>query len=364
MSHVAQTSQVISTKKMFSFKMFQFRPTLFGLNRVTENFMDELPGTPIPNDKLVILASGPEYPGSIYTPFQVAIPHQVDLDFFRSQLYGAFKANFSSKDDIAWTGNGKVGISDYLAAAGSLKFTAEQVYTGIGFSFHGARESAPNFDEYIKNKDYDSLIRAMMKYTSPENRYYGPNYVDVEVYKASNVNGNFNGIVGPQDHSMRNYRHQNGQSYYFKYLPFLNGSFSVTDGGFDGSLRLNLKDIQFHNISEVTVSKMDGYSFENYISFDYSVLFKAEEATYDGTFNAPSFAFTGNTVGKGAFAGMGGLLNVSIESYNGVYDHSAGFPYEYLLIIPLVLFVAFISFYVFKNKKKYFKYQAVPADEE
>ncbi|KAJ3251832.1 hypothetical protein HK103_002042 [Boothiomyces macroporosus] len=344
--------------------MFQLRSTLFGLNRDAENFMDELPGTPIPNDKVVTLASTPEYPGSKNTSFQVAIPHQVDLDFFKNQLYGVVEAKFSSKDNIAWTGNGKVGISDYPIAAGSLKFTAEQVYTGIWFSFYGTRESAPNFDEYIENKDYDSLIKAIMNFKSPDNRYFGPNYADVEVYKASNVNGEFNGIVSSQDHRMRYGRYQNGQNYYFNYSPFLNGSFSVTDGGFDGSLRLNLKDIQFHNISEVTASKMDGYSFENYISFDYSVLFKAEEATYDGTFNASQLSFTGNTVGKAAFAGMGGLLNVSIESYHGYYDHNTGFPYEYLLIIPLVLFVAFISFYVFKNRKKYFKYQAVPSDEE
>ncbi|KAJ3310198.1 hypothetical protein HDV04_005215 [Boothiomyces sp. JEL0838] len=322
--------------------MYREKLPLFEINEITPDYMSDMQGTPIENDKQVQLSVF-NHRENKRTEINVSIPEKINLDLFKQRMYSVVEAKVDCKDNVAWTGNGRVGVYGSVYAAGEASFTADQVYSFLSIRYYGNRVDLSEYDSLIREKEYQKLIESVLANGVPNSK----GGVSLTVFKASNINGEFKGVFSPE---LSRVRRIPGETFEVSYTPFFNGSLSLTNGGFDGDVSINLKELEFKSIGDVIVKRLPK---------EFYVWFRADQVSYNGKFNYTYITLSGNTVGQSHFEGMGGLLNLTFDNSWIHFDRYGNqfFRSDRLIaIIPLLLLFSFFVFFMVKNKKKYLKY--------
>ncbi|KAJ3268219.1 hypothetical protein HDV01_003257 [Terramyces sp. JEL0728] len=287
------------------------------------------------------------------TYLKVAMPEEVDPNFFNSHIHNAIQADMTCMNNISWSGAGKSNIWDNIELEGNAQIHAQQVSVSIALNHFVAKDSVPNLDSIFQLDEPSTIIQALM------NQSFRP---AIEFKNARNISGEFMGTV-----SSRYYRQwkSNGTipEYYSSHNLFYNGSYIFQDGGFDGWVGLGyFSDFSNYNFSGISKFewKNNTQDFGEMVFASYKVSFVAESVSVIGQFNSTYLSFDGNTKGKVDFHGMGGLLNstVSIRIYNQPYQFLFFSKDMLFAIIPTMCLIGFVVHRAIKNKEKYFTIQS------
>ncbi|KAJ3268735.1 hypothetical protein HDV01_002339 [Terramyces sp. JEL0728] len=312
-------------------------------------------GIPMNNSKTVEMRPGYNYDPYHPTYLNVAMPEEVDPNYFSSRLYDAIQADMTCMNNISWSGEGKSNVSDFLQLEGNAQIHAQQVSVSIGLNHFVGFGKAPNLDSIFQMNDPIAIGEALMNQSI---------YPVIQFQNATNISGEFMGTVSSfllSDWSF------NGTfpDYRSELLRFYNGSLLFQDGAFNGSLGLDYTSV-FRNCNFSGISKFEWKNntqvYGDMVFASYEASFVAESVSLISRINSAYLSFNGNTTGKVDFHGMGGLFNVTSKSNFRVHTQPYDFMFyskEFLFaIIPAVCLIGFVVYRVVKNKEKYFKIQS------